>query len=169
MNSKEKPSLFWVWARIFVGLVLAYAGLSKLLEPSVYFEAVLLKYGVFSPKWIPWIAKIVPWIEWLLGGFLIIGYAPRITAMATLLLCLGFLVTLGSTRLILSAGGSDCGCFGHSGLHLSLRQIFVIDLLSLVFMLRIVFLKEFPLSLHALLVKRKGTVDDKKHHGKGRT
>lgn len=148
---------FWAVARIGVGLIFAYAGLMKLLEPAANFEAVLLKYGIFPPLWIPWMARTLPWIEWILGSFLIAGYAPRPTTVGLSLLSLGFLVTLGSSRLFLQSGDADCGCFGASGLlHLSVRQIFLVDLLSLITCLRVGFLKEYPWSLHSFLVKPQG-------------
>lgn len=151
-----KSDRVWWLLRIFVGLVLAYAGFTKLLEPAANFEASLLKYGVFSPKWIPWMAQIVPWLEWLLGCLLIVGYAPRLVAFGASLLTLSFIVTLASSRLLLESGNSDCGCFGHSGLvHLTMRQIFLVDLFSLAVNLRILFLEKFPLTLHSFLLKRK--------------
>ena len=114
-----------------VGFVFAYAGLAKLLEPSANFEAALLRYGVFSPAWIPWIAKILPWFEWLLGSLMVVGYSPRLTSAGISLLSLAFLVTLAASGLLLESGGTDCGCFGRSGLHLSVQQIFLVDLVSL--------------------------------------
>lgn len=151
----------WTLARIFVGLLLAYAGFSKLMEPSANFEATLLKYGIFSPGWIPWMARVIPWFEWFLGSFFVLGYAPRVTAFGVGLILLGFLVTLGSSRLFLEAGGTDCGCFGQGGLNLSLRQIFFVDLASLAVSLRVFFLREFPWTLHSFLLKQGAKRDDK--------
>lgn len=155
MDMMKSPRLWWL-LRVFVGLVFAYAGFTKLLEPSANFEAALLKYGVFSPQWIPWMAQSVPWVEWVLGSLLIVGYAPRLVSTGTSLLSLAFLMTLGSSRLLLESGSTDCGCFGQSGLHLTLRQVFLLDLFSLVVSLRIFFLEKFPLTVHSLLLKLKG-------------
>lgn len=152
---------YWVAVRILVGFIFAYAGAAKLLEPAANFEAVLLRYGVFSPAWIPWLARTVPWFEWLMGSFLVLGYAPRLAAGAISFLALCFLVTLGSSPLFLQSGGTDCGCFGQSGfLHLTLRQIFAVDLVSFVAGLRLAFLEDPPWSFDALLVKRRGGSDD---------
>jgi len=162
-----KASSGWALARLLVGLILAYAGLSKLLEPAANFEATLLKYGVYPPSWIPWMAQVTPWAEWLLGSFLMVGYAPRLASTGTALLSLGFIVTLGSSRLFLEAGGTDCGCFGHSGLHLSLHQIFLVDLGIFLVSLRLLFLRDFPFTLDAILLKREGPEDDKLKRSKG--
>lgn len=152
--TKRYSLLFWTVARISVGLIFVYAGLTKLLEPAANFEAVLLKYGVFAPPWIPLLARAVPWLEWILGAFLIVGYAPRLTASSSSLLCLAFLVTLGGSRLLLTSGNADCGCFGQGGLlHLTVRQIFLVDLLSLGILLQVAGLKEYPWTIHGLLTK----------------
>ncbi len=151
---KDSSEFLWVMARILLGLLFAYAGAAKLLEPTANFESVLLRYGVFSPQWIPWIARGVPWLEWLLGGFLVVGYAPRWASGGAAFLALAFLVTLGSSEILLKSGGSDCGCFGQSGfLHLTVRQIFVVDLVSFAVALRLFFSKSFPGSVHVLLLK----------------
>lgn len=138
-------------ARMLVGLFFAYAGAAKLLEPAANFEAALTKYGVLSPLWVPWIARILPWVEWLGGSFLIVGYAPRFTSALLSLLSLVFLVGLSSSPLFLESGGSDCGCFGQSGLHLTVRQIFFVDLVNFVLTLRMAFLKSWPGTLHSFL------------------
>lgn len=151
---------FWILARVLVGFIFAYAGLGKLLEPAANFEATLLKYGVFSPGWIPLMARIIPWLEWLLGSLMIVGYLPRLTAAGVSGLSLAFLVTLSSSGLLLESGGADCGCFGRSGFHLSVQQIFLVDLVSLGVSLGMVFSEKFPWSLHSLLVKKNRGRDD---------
>lgn len=156
----KSSSLGWMLARFLAGLIFAYAGLSKLLEPAANFEATLLRYGVYPPDWIPWMAQVIPWMEWLLGSSLVVGYAPRLSAVASAVLSLAFIVTLTSSHLFLEAGGTECGCFGRSGLHLSLRQIFLVDLCIFLVSLRLSFLKEFPFTLDAILLKRQGRKDD---------
>ena len=160
MKPSGRSLLFWTFARVAVGLILAYAGLSKLMEPVANFQATLAKYGVFPLAWIPWMARTVPWFEWILGSFLIVGYAPRFASLGGALLTLSFLITLGSSRLFLESGSSDCGCFGQSGLHLSLRQIFMVDLVNFLVLLRLSRLPFHPGSLHNFLVKQNGGGDD---------
>ena len=157
----NKDKRVWLVVRVLVGLIFAYGGFSKLIEPAANFEAALMKYGVFSPHWIPWIARIVPWLEWILGCLFMVGYLPRFTAAGLAVLAVSFLVTLGSSRLFLSSGDTDCGCFGAAGLHLSLHQVFLLDLFSFAAVLRLFFFKTYLFSLHSLLLKEKGTGDDK--------
>lgn len=150
----------WVLLRIFVGFIFAYAGFSKLLEPAVNFEVTLIRYGVFPLTWIPLMARVIPWLEWILGCFFILGYRLKATALAISLLGLSFLVTLGSSNLFLSSGESPCGCFGAHGLKLTLHQIFLLDLFSLIVALRIYFLQDMPFTIYSL-VKRRSRPDDK--------
>ncbi len=151
---------FLISARIFVGLVFAYAGWAKLTEPAANFEAALLKYGVFSPLWIPWLARILPWMEWILGCFLLVGYAPRFAAWGACFLSLGFLVTLTSSRLFLESGSSDCGCFGGGWLHFNIRQIFLVDLVNFALTLWLGMKENFPWTLHSFLLKPSASGDD---------
>jgi len=159
---------FWFAARLFSGFIFAYAGWAKLNEPSANFEASLLRYGIFSPQWIPLLAATLPWIEWLLGSFLILGYAPRLVAAGCSFLSLAFLVTLSSSRLFLESGSADCGCFGQSGFHLSIRQIFFVDLVSLCLTTRLALARDFPWSLHSIFVKRNDVRDDIKNRRPGK-
>ena len=151
----------WLLIRVWVGLVFAYGGLTKLLEPGANFEASVLRYGVFSAGWVPWIARVVPWVEWIFGIFFILGYIPRVAAGVLCFLALSFLVTLGSSRLFLSYGESDCGCFGTTGIHLSLQQVFLLDLANFALTLRMLSLKTFRWSLHLFWLKESSNKDDK--------
>lgn len=153
MKWNSDPRL-WCAIRILVGIIFAYGGLSKLLEPSANFEASLMKYGVFPPRWIPWIAGIAPWLEWVLGSFFILGYLPRFAGTGLVLLSFSFLMTLGSSRIFLISGDTDCGCFGVGGLPLSLHQVFLLDLMSFAASLRLVFLNDFPFSLQSFILKK---------------
>lgn len=154
MRSKGSER-FWFVARILVGLLFAYAGFSKLVEPTANFEAALMKYGIFPSSSIPGIARTVPWLEWILGSFLIVGFTPRFSAAGLSALSFLFLVALTSSRLFLESPGTDCGCFGQSGLHLSLRQIFFVDLASFFTSLRLAWRRHWPWSLHFLLLKQR--------------
>jgi hypothetical protein len=115
-----------------------------------------------NPAWIPRVAQIYPWAEWILGSFLIVGYIPRLAAAGAGFLFLSFLVVLTSSGLFLESAGSDCGCFGQSGIHLTIRQVFFVDLASLALSLRLSFAKSYPASLHSFLVKREEDAADKR-------
>jgi hypothetical protein len=63
---------------------------------------------------------------------------------------------LGSGNILLGAsGGMSCGCFGEGGLHLSVRQIFFLDLFDLAIGLKLFSVKNHVWSLDAWLKKQR--------------
>jgi len=140
----------WFLTRVFVGIVFAYAGLSKLMEPVENFAAVLGNYDLIPAVLVSIFARIVPWLEWVLGGFLVLGYAPKHVArmMAGMTgIFLGVLVY----SFLTGGADSDCGCFGQSGLQLSKKQMFILDIVNFGILLRLSFLDKFSFSVDSLL------------------
>jgi uncharacterized membrane protein YphA (DoxX/SURF4 family) len=145
----------WIILRLLVGALFAYAGFSKLLEPMENFAASLSQYNLIPTFVIVPIARVLPWVEWIGGCFLFLGYAPRQAAITLASMTFIFLVVLISAFFTGSASGGDCGCFGGSGIHLTTKQVFVVDVISFSILLRLFFLKNFPWSLDALLKSEK--------------
>lgn len=143
---------FWFGARIFLGLVFAYAGFSKLMEPVANFRGILAQYEVIPYSLVPMIALILPWFEFILGVFLILGYVPRLSAFLLTLFSFIFLMVLGSSKLLLGAIPISCGCFGEGGIHLSVRQVFLLDLADLVLGFQLFLRKNHPWSLEGLIL-----------------
>ena len=150
--SKASPA-FWVAARIFLGFVFAYAGFSKLTEPVENFRGVIAEYRVIPYVFIPAVSLVMPWIEFVSGIFAVIGYAPRASSLILAVLCGGFLLVLGSSQLLLDSAPVTCGCFGQGGLHLTVRQVFLLDAVNLAFGLKLYSLRDHPFSLDRLLKK----------------
>ena len=153
VSLKSKASnFFWFLARVFVGFFLAYAGFTKLIAPIENFRGVLAQYQVIPYAFLPFIAHVVPWLEFLAGVFMILGYAPRFTSLAAASLFLSFLIVLGASNVLLDSGSKDCGCFGEGSLiHLTVHQIFILDFLNMLLSLKLAALKNQPLSLDNLL------------------
>ncbi|MBU3758465.1 MAG: DoxX family membrane protein [Candidatus Omnitrophica bacterium] len=121
---------FPILARILLGGVFMASGLIKLLEPAANFRAVLYGYDALPAAWVPMIALVVPWLEWILGFFVVSGYALR--ASSFLLGCFAFslaAVIALSGKLGLDAS-QTCGCFGESGPQLTYPQIFFLDIVN---------------------------------------
>jgi uncharacterized membrane protein YphA (DoxX/SURF4 family) len=94
--------------RVLLGLVFLYAAYTKLQQPWLVFAMSIDAYQVL-PSWaVLTIARTLPWLELLLGAWLIWGRYLRYAAPALTVLLIGFYV------LMLRAYGSgiDCGCFG---------------------------------------------------------
>ena len=70
----------WLIARLFLGGVFILAGFLKLSGPVENFRGMIVSYGVVPYGWVGVIAHVMPWIEFLFGICLVLGYFPRITA-----------------------------------------------------------------------------------------
>lgn len=139
--------------RVFVGVVFAYAGFAKLTEPVQNFEYIINSYGVLPAALTPFIARVLPWVEWIFGMYMILGYLPRVTC-AVLGACSAVFVGVILLSGVLWKGPSTCGCFGEGGPQLLVQQIFLIDIGNLLFAIRLALLKEQPFSLDSALKTR---------------
>lgn len=109
MNAQKIISYVQPLFRIILGLLLLIAGYLKIQDNSALFETVAYI------TWVPTILQsfvidTLPWIEVLVGGFLVIGFFKRWVIPAGALIYAGFFVFaiygLGSGM------EGDCGCFG---------------------------------------------------------
>ncbi len=142
----------WVLLRVFMGLVFAYAGYMKLLEPIENFRGALASYEVLPYALVPLLAHTVPWVELIFGVFMIAGYAVRPTALVLSFLALCFVLIIASSSAILERGFKDCGCFGQSGpIRLTVYQVFILDILNFFLGLKLFSIKRHLFSLDAWL------------------
>ncbi len=130
MKTPFKSDWFWLAARLFLGLVFAYAGFSKLMEPLENFRGALAQYEVIPYRLLTPMATVLPWLELTFGIFTMLGFATRLSSLALALFSLSFLIVLGSSHVLLGSFPISCGCFGEGGIHLSVRQVFVLDLVN---------------------------------------
>ena len=150
---KKVPPVVWFLARIFLGAVFAYAGLFKLIEPAENFRGVIAQYQVIPYFLIPVVASVFPWFEFIFGVFLIVGFAPRVSALILGLMSLSLLLVLGASNVLLGAKAVSCGCFGEHGLHLTVRQVFALDLVNMAIGFKLYSQREHFWSLDTLLKK----------------
>lgn len=99
------PQLF---ARLVLGAVFIYASIDKILYPQAFAKAVY-NYQILPDFLINLTAIILPWLELILGLFLIIGlFHEGSVWIVTLLLVMFF----GSMTFNLARGlDIHCGCF----------------------------------------------------------
>ena len=145
--------IVWIFARLIVGMMMAYPGFSKLIEPVENFVAIIRNYEVIPDLLAIPVAYVLPWIEWICGALLVVGYMTRWMAMTLASLCFGFLMVIITALMVGVSPDIDCGCFGETGGHFNLWQVIIIDSIYLAVLIRLSFLKHFPLSLDALLLK----------------
>ena len=96
-------------ARLLVGGVLLLAGLAKLKSPASQFLKAILGYDML-PQWSAMVvARVLPWLEVVTGGLLVIGLWSRVAATfgAGLLLVFSSAIVIS----LLRGKDQDCGCF----------------------------------------------------------
>ncbi|OGW81384.1 MAG: hypothetical protein A3G33_00760 [Omnitrophica bacterium RIFCSPLOWO2_12_FULL_44_17] len=132
--------LFLLIGRLAVGGILIYSGWNKLLAPPEEFAAAVEAYRFLPDMLIPLVATAVPWIEFILGAFIFLGFMTRTSAAVASVFFLAFIALLIRT-IILKLPILDCGCFG-AAIHISPRDTVKID---------------FILFLFSLLLSRRGS------------
>ena len=109
MSRFKKDPVFWT--RLVLGGIFIWAGADKILHPAAFAQAIY-NYQILPGETINLTALILPWVEVLLGVFLVVGvWLPGAVALTNILL----LVFLG-TLVFNVARGLDvhCGCFSSS-------------------------------------------------------
>lgn len=150
MPEKSYKVLFL--GRIFLGLVFAYSGFTKLMDPVENFQGAMATYEIIPYALIPLLARLIPWIEFLAGAFLILGYLPRVSALVLAFMSACFVILILATRVVTGALPSDCGCFGEGSLiHLNPYQVLAMDICNTFIGIRLALLKVHPFGLAAFL------------------
>ena len=107
MNLKNKHLLSHL-IRIVLGFIFVYASIDKILNPAT-FARVIYNYKVLPVELINLAAIIMPWLEFLIGLFLIFGFWTRSAS------ALGGVFTIIFIMLMLTAMARglniECGCF----------------------------------------------------------
>ena len=115
--------------RIIIGSIFLVSGLGKLFSPYQNFLYVIQAYQLL-PSWGEvLVAQIFPWIELLVGVFMLIGlWTPW--ALRGALLLFGIFVVVVGQALIRGLPLENCGCFGE-WIHLKPQTVIIMDSLSL--------------------------------------
>lgn len=153
LKKQQLDRFVYIALRLLLGGIFAYAGFAKLMEPVANFRGALAQYEIFPLALLDPVAYTVPWVEFIFGCFVIVGYAPRWSSLVLGMLSASFVVMLLMSKSFWGTGAAYCGCFGQAGLKLSMRQMALLDLFNTLIGLRFFFLKSHPISLHSLLVR----------------
>lgn len=94
-----------------LGAAFAYAGAAKLAAGPAATYLALGTMGITNPWFMEAFAAGLPWVEILLGGWLLTGIAPRLASLTALTVLAAF--TSGVVLLGLSTGWkAPCTCTG---------------------------------------------------------
>jgi uncharacterized membrane protein YphA (DoxX/SURF4 family) len=130
----------WVLLRVIIGGVFLVSSLGKLLSPYQNFLYVIQAYQ-FLPSWAEVLtAQIFPWIELIVGVFVLLGFWIPWSLRGALTLFGIFVVVLGQA-LIRGLPLENCGCFGE-WIHLKPQAVIMMDSLSL--LMTFVLLRNLP-------------------------
>jgi len=96
--------------RLFVGIVFVYAAYTKLQHPWMLFAMSVDSYQMLSESGVEFVARVLPWIELVLGAMLIIGIWVRWAAAAATAVLVVFVIAI--IRAYTMRLTINCGCFG---------------------------------------------------------
>ena len=148
------PKIAWTGtvARVFLGLVLGWAGIVKIRNPEAFIK-IVTAYDLLSEELAVLWGIFLPWIELVTGSFLFLGLWHKSAVLSSSGLFLIFAVAVSIN--ILRGADIACGCFGFND-----TNLYVVLLQDLVFLLCCCFLfllKSTPYSLDHFLSTSQGT------------
>jgi uncharacterized membrane protein YphA (DoxX/SURF4 family) len=107
-NNWDLNRMLSIFARLMLGGVFVYASFDKILHPTSFAEAVY-RYQILPDELINLTAIVLPWLELILGGFLVLGlWMPGAVLISNFLL----MTFMGAVLFNISRGlDIGCGCF----------------------------------------------------------
>ena len=94
-----------------IGSLFVVSGFEKLIGPYQNFLYVIQNYSFLPFPLAESVARILPWIEFFLGIFLVLGLWLKWTLRALMVLLLMFM-TVVTQALLRHLPLDECGCFG---------------------------------------------------------
>ena len=102
---------FFFLIRLLIGLIFVVSGFQKVSTPYQNFLFIIQQYEIVSDSVAIATARVLPWIELIVGVFLILGFWLREVATAAAIMFVMFIVVV-SQALLRGIDLSECGCFG---------------------------------------------------------
>jgi len=119
----------YVILRIIIGSIFLVSSLGKILSPYQNFLYVVQAYQLLPSAGEVLAAQIFPWIELIIGTFVLLGlWTPW--ALRGALVLFGIFVVVVGQALIRGLPLENCGCFGE-WIHLKPQTVIIMDSLSL--------------------------------------
>ena len=149
----KRQAVFLVLARLWVGGLFAFSGWVKVIAPYENFRGILVQYGLIPSAAAPLIAQIFPWLELILGIFLLAGWSLPFSSLGAAVLSGSFFLLIAISKIFGIALPAECGCFGE-GLHFTPAQMLGVDAVSAALALLLYFKKESFLTLDSFLTPK---------------
>jgi hypothetical protein len=107
----------FVIPRVILGGIFIVSGYQKLMEGSAVFAAVIRGYEIVGGPIAEGMAAGLPWVELVLGVFLVLGLWRRTAILGLWAFNMAFIAALLSA-IVRKIPLENCGCFGNgSGVH----------------------------------------------------
>ncbi len=119
-----------VFLRIIIGCLFIYSGYEKLLQPYSQFLYVIQGYEILPQEAAKWIAIALPWMEYIAGIFLVLGFRMNVSLKFLWVLLVVFILSLGQA-MIRGLPLKECGCFGE-GFSMPLPATLLVDSIVLI-------------------------------------
>ena len=107
MKFLSNPKLVFL-LRVFLGIIFIYASIDKIIDPLKFSDAID-NYHITPVEMNNLAALIVPWIELVVGVFLILGIYVRGSSTIIILLLIWFIFIL--SQALVRGINVNCGCF----------------------------------------------------------
>ncbi len=95
--------------RVIMGGIFLVSGLAKISDPY-RFILTMREFRLFPEVIVPFTAVYLPWLEFVVGLFILLGLMHRSSAL--ILLCLNMIFTAAIVSVMVRGIDVDCGCFG---------------------------------------------------------
>ncbi len=126
----KKNSIF-LFFRLAVGALFILSGFQKLIAPYQNFLYVIESYQILpSPLIEEFLARSMPWVEFFIGVFIILGLWLGLSLRLAAVMFFMFIIILAQA-LIRKLPVTECGCFGEK-LSLPLPAMIVLDSFSFI-------------------------------------
>ncbi len=135
--------------RIGVGCFFLYASMSKIPYPAQFAEATA-NYRLVPYWFLNLGAVVLPWVEFVCGLFLVIGFMSRASAIL-----IGFMIILFNSMILINmywGAPITCGCYDTVGEPIGWKKI-IENAVMLIFIIQIYYFDR-------LFVLRRGGVED---------
>lgn len=130
------------WARMLLGTLFAYAGISHASNSYRFFQSVVA-YDLLSVNFSIWVATVLPFLQLIIGVFLLLNVFTEVSfLLATVLL---FVFDFAGILAIIRGLNITCGCFGDLSPRITTGHVVITSVLvSLSIYATIIHLKSPP-------------------------